>query len=72
LGVVPREWCDQRLIGTADAQGDYADMYSSKWIAYLRAKLADECLRLGLQDLDASIMQRDTSPHQPTRLAACI
>jgi len=27
--VVPLEWCDQRLIGTAAADGDYADIYSS-------------------------------------------
>ena len=46
-----------RLIGTAAADGDYADIYSSGWIAHLRPKLADECLRLGLQDLDAAVLQ---------------
>jgi hypothetical protein len=36
LGEVPLEWCDQRLIGTASVDGDYADIYSSAWIAHLR------------------------------------
>ena len=69
LGVIPREWCDQRLIGTAEADGEYADIYSSAWLAHLRIKLADECLRLGLQDLDAAAMQRAT-PRRISQLAS--
>jgi RES domain len=69
LGMVPREWCDQRLIGIADADGEYADIYSSAWIAHLRSKLADECLRLGLQDLDAATMQHAT-PRRISQLAS--
>jgi hypothetical protein len=67
LGKVPLDWCDQRLIGTAAADGDYADIYSSGWIAHLRPKLADECLRLGLQDLDAAVLQ-DAAPRPNHRL----
>jgi RES domain-containing protein len=69
LGEVPLEWCDQRLIGTAAADGDYADIYSSLWIAYLRPKLADECLRLGLQDLDAAVLQ-NAAPRRISQLAS--
>jgi hypothetical protein len=69
LGEVPVEWCDQRLIGCAAADGDYADIYSSKWIAHLRPKLADECLRLGLQELDAAVLQ-DAAPRRISQLAS--
>lgn len=69
LDIVPKEWCEQRLLGAAEADGDYADLYSSGWIAYLRVKLADECLRLGLQDLDASVIQ-NASPRRITQLAS--
>lgn len=59
----------------AEASGEYAELYSSVWVAHLRAKLADECLRLGLQDLDASVIQRALSlgasrsslPARPTK-----
>jgi hypothetical protein len=69
LGEVPHEWCDQRLLGTAYAKGDYADIYASAWIAHLRLKLADECLRLGLGDLDAGVLQRG-APRRITQLAS--
>ncbi len=67
-GVMPPEWCEQRMIGVAEAHGDYAEISASSWIAYLRMKLADECLRLGLQDLDASVIQ--ASPRRITQLAS--
>jgi hypothetical protein len=69
LGEVPLEWCDQRLIGTASADGDYAGIYSSAWIAHLRPKLADECLRLGLQELDAAVLQ-NAAPRRISQLAS--
>lgn len=69
LGVVPREWRDNRLLGTASATGEYADIYASEWVALLRRALADECLRLGVQDLDAGILQRE-SPRRLTQLAS--
>jgi hypothetical protein len=69
LGEVPREWCDQRLFGAAFADGNYADICASQWIAFLRRKLADECLRLGLRDLDAAVLQRD-APRRITQLAS--
>lgn len=69
LGEVPLEWCDQRLVGTASVDGDYADIYSSTWIAHLRPKLADECLRLGLQELDAAVLQ-NAAPRRISQLAS--
>src|SRR5436305_10427889 len=69
LGTVPREWCDERLIGSAHAEGNYADTYGAAWIAYLRHRLAGECLRLGLNDVDASLLQR-SAPGRLTQLAS--
>lgn len=69
LGEVPREWCDARILGTASANGEYADIYASGWITLLRTKLADECVRLGLGDLDAGILHRG-APRRITQLAS--
>lgn len=67
--VLPPEWCEQRMIGVAQAHGDYAEIFASSWIAYLRIKLADECLRLGLKDLDVSVIQ-SASPRRITQFAS--
>jgi hypothetical protein len=48
------------LLGTASASGEYADIYATEWIALLRRALADECLRLGVDDLDAGVLQRES------------
>jgi hypothetical protein len=64
LGCVPREWCDERLVGSASVDGTYADIYAAEWIALLRHRLAGECLQLGWSDLDASGLQR----HAPRRI----
>jgi hypothetical protein len=66
---VPREWCDQRLLGFAFVEGNYADLYAAEWIALLRHRLAGECLQLGLSDLDASVLQRH-APRRITQLAS--
>jgi hypothetical protein len=69
LGVVPREWCDDRLLGTASAIGEYADVYASNWVAFLRKELARDVARLGLTEVDAGILQPDT-PRRLTQLAS--
>lgn len=69
LGTVPREWCEERLLGSAHAEGNYADIYGAEWIAHLRHRLAEECLKLGLDDLDASVLQR-SAPRHLTQLAS--
>lgn len=57
LGVVPAEWPRNRVIGSAQAFGRYADVYHSGWIGHLRGKLASIILNLGLVDMDAAVLQ---------------
>ena len=71
IGEVPLSWCDIRVIGTASADGNYADIYASEWIALLRRRLVSDCLRLGLRDLDASALQ-NSSPRTLTQLVSRI
>jgi hypothetical protein len=58
LGEVPVEWINHRMMGTASATGEYADICSSAWISRLRVLLAVDLLRFGIEDLDASILQK--------------
>ncbi|MGC2108040.1 MAG: RES domain-containing protein [Candidatus Korobacteraceae bacterium] len=69
VGEVPLNWCSNRVIGTAAADGSYADIYGAEWIAALRRKLGSECLRLGFPDLDAVALQ-SPSPRILTQLAS--
>lgn len=69
IGTVPRTWCDERLLGFAHADGDYADINASSWIVFLRHRLAGECVRLGMSDLDASVLQQH-APRRITQLAS--
>lgn len=69
VGEVPLEWCANRVIGTASAEGNYADIYALEWIALLRRKLVSDCLRMGLRDLDASGLQ-NSSPRTLTQLVS--
>jgi hypothetical protein len=69
LGGVPPDWCANRVLGTASAEGNYAEVCGGEWITHLRRKLASECLRLGIKDLDASVLQSG-SPRYITQLAS--
>lgn len=69
IGEVPLNWCSKRVIGTASAEGNYADICGAEWIAILRRKLASECLRLGFPDLDAAALQ-SSSPRTLTQLVS--
>jgi RES domain len=69
LGEVPPDWCANRVMGTASAEGNYAEICAGEWITHLRRKLASECLRLGIKDLDASVLQSG-SPRHITQLAS--
>lgn len=71
MGEVPLSWCEIRVIGTASADGNYADVYAAEWIALLRRKLVSDCLRLGLRDLDAAALQ-NSSPRTLTQLVSRI
>jgi hypothetical protein len=57
-GIVPQEWFQNRLIGSANANGEFADIGSSDWIAQLRRALAPMLITLGIPDFDASVLQR--------------
>jgi hypothetical protein len=57
-GVVPREWFEVRIMGSAEAHGRFADVGSSEWIATLRRKLSSLLISLGIPDFDASVLQR--------------
>ena len=56
-GVVPREWLDGRLMGSATAHGKFADVGSSEWLETLRRTLAPLLIKLGIPDFDASVLQ---------------
>ncbi len=71
VGEVPQNWCTNRVLGTASAEGSYADIYGAEWISLLRRRLQSECLRLGIKDLDAAAMQ-SASPRNLTQLASRI
>ena len=57
-GIVPREWLSQRLMGSADAAGEFADIGTSEWVATLRGTLATLLISLGIPEFDASVLQR--------------
>ena len=57
-GVVPRDWFDTRLLGTARHEGPFADVGHSTSLAHLRVALAPRLVRYGLDDLDGSDLRR--------------
>jgi hypothetical protein len=57
LGRVPIAWAKPRMLGSAEHDGKYADLYGSDWIGLLRRGLAADCLELGITELDASVLQ---------------
>jgi len=57
-GVVPIQWFANRVMGSAEAHGQYADIGASQWIATLRHRLAPLLIQLGIPDFDASVLQR--------------
>lgn len=57
-GVVPRDWFDTRLLGTAQHDGPFADVGHSTSLAHLRLALAPRLVHYGLDDLDASDLRR--------------
>ena len=58
LGIVPREWLQSRVMGSAAAHGKFADIDASEWIEILRRALASLLSDLGIPDFDASVLQR--------------
>lgn len=60
LGHVPLSWAEPRILGSAEHDGNYAELYGSEWIGLLRQELAADCLELGVTELDASALQGST------------
>lgn len=56
-GRVPPDWNENRVLGTASIEGNYADICGGEWITLLRRKLASDCLNLGIKEFDASVLQ---------------
>jgi RES domain-containing protein len=71
LGTVPVSWLAGRLIGAAETQGEYADIYAAAWISLLRRELASTAVALGLSEIDASTLQAGR-PRQLTQEASLI
>ncbi len=69
LGMVPRDWLGVRIMGRAEAEGTYADIYAAGGVSHLRRILAAEALRLGVKDIDLSTMQM-AEPRRLTQLAS--
>jgi hypothetical protein len=71
LATVPASWLIARLIGTAQTEGEYADIYAAGWIALLRRELASTAVALGLSEIDAATLQAGR-PRQLTQEASLV
>ena len=58
FGSVRRTWLKGRCIGSANVDGEYADIYSLEWVGHLRVALAEIALKLGMEDIDLSSLER--------------
>jgi len=58
IGIVPDEWFENRFIGTAEVQGNYADLYSPAWVSLLHSRLQPLRVELGLLDFDVSVLMQ--------------
>ena len=66
-GHVPLSRAEARILGPAEHDGSYADLYGGEWIGLPRQELAAACLELGISELDASALQRSI----PRTLTQC-
>jgi hypothetical protein len=71
LATVPASWLVPRLIGTAQTEGEYADIYATAWIALLRRELASTAVAMGLAEIDAATLQAGR-PRQLTQEASLV
>jgi hypothetical protein len=71
LATVPGSWLAGRMAGTAETNGEFADVYAAQWIALLRRELASTAVALELSEIDASILQAGR-PRQLTQAASLI
>lgn len=69
LGTVPRDWLTVRVMGTAELNGFFADIYAATWVAHLRKSLAADALKLGMKDIDLGTLEK-AEPRRLTQLAS--
>jgi len=53
-------------MGEATVTRAYADLYGASWVSHLRQVLGADCVALGLEDLDDSVLQQG----EPRRLTS--
>lgn len=58
FGTVRGAWLKGRCIGSASVEGEYADIYALEWVSHLRTALADVALKLGMEEIDLSSLER--------------
>ena len=63
LGTLRRAW-----IRSANVDSEYADIYALGWVSHLRRALAEIAVRLGMEDIDLSSLER-AEPRQLTQHA---
>jgi hypothetical protein len=56
-------------MGEATVTGAYANLYGASWFSHLGQALAKDCIALGLEDLDDSVLQQG-EPRRLTQLAS--
>jgi hypothetical protein len=58
FGTVRKAWIKGRCIGSANVEGEYADIYALAWVSHLRLALAGTAVKLGMEDIDLSSLER--------------
>ena len=71
FGTVRRAWLKGRCIGKANVEGEYADIYALEWVSHLRTALAEVAVKLGMEDIDLSSLER-AEPRRLTQQAGRI
>jgi hypothetical protein len=71
VGTVRRAWIKGRCIGSANVDGEYSDIYALVLVSHLRAALAAIAVKLGMEDIDLSSLQR-AEPRRLTQQASRI
>jgi hypothetical protein len=63
------EWVEKRVMGLATTDKEYADVCNSEWISRLRKSMASHLKTFGLDEFDASVLQR-TAPRILTQFVS--
>src|SRR5579862_9421581 len=46
------------MLGSGIIEGEYADVYALEWVSHLRAALAGGAVKLGMEEIDLSSLER--------------